>query len=66
MLILQVPDMSCGGCASTVGNAVRSVDPAAQIAVDLASKRVSIESSASVGAIAAAIQAAGYRSTSID
>ena len=35
MLKLKVDEMSCGHCASTVQKAVKSVDPVAQVSVDL-------------------------------
>ena len=49
MLKLKVPDMSCGHCASTVEKAVRTVDPAAQVTVDLGSSTVAVESNADEG-----------------
>ena len=35
MLKWKVPDMSCGHCAATIEKAARSVDPAAEVDVDL-------------------------------
>jgi len=57
---LQVENMSCGHCVGSVTKAVQGVDPAAQVQIDLASKRVTVESSAELGAISAAIVEAGY------
>ena len=60
MVELTVSGMTCGGCARAVTNAVQSVDPAAGVVVDVASKRVSIDSHADVAEIKAAIEDAGY------
>ncbi|WAJ31252.1 heavy-metal-associated domain-containing protein [Antarcticirhabdus aurantiaca] len=60
MLKLKVQDMSCGHCSATVTKAVKSVDPAADVAVDLSSGVVSIESAGDEARIADAIRSAGY------
>jgi copper chaperone len=61
MLALKVEGMTCGGCARTVTNAIRNVDPEAVVEIDLANKRVKVESSAEAGAIEQAIANAGYK-----
>jgi copper chaperone len=60
MLMLKVPKMSCGGCAATVEKAVKGVDAAAAVTIDLAKRTVSVETSAPAGAVSAAIKSAGY------
>ncbi|PBB89595.1 heavy metal transporter [Mesorhizobium sp. WSM3864] len=60
MLKLKVPDMSCGHCASTIEKAVRSVDPAAHVTVDLGSSTVAVETEADETAIRDVIKTAGY------
>ena len=55
MYQLQVENMSCGHCVGSVTKAVQGVDPQAQVQIDLASKRVTVESPAELGAISAAI-----------
>ena len=52
--------MSCGHCASTITQAVKALDPAAQVDVDLAAKKVVIQSSQDQRAVAAALAQAGY------
>ncbi|HTD04142.1 heavy-metal-associated domain-containing protein [Undibacterium sp.] len=64
MVVLQVEEMSCSHCASMVTKAVRSVDSAARVDIDLANKKVQIESQADVAEIADAINDAGYPVTS--
>lgn len=44
MYPLDVPDMTCGHCASAVERAVNSVDSNAKVAVDIGTKTVSIDS----------------------
>ncbi|MBW8777795.1 MAG: heavy-metal-associated domain-containing protein [Burkholderiales bacterium] len=60
MFEFQVEGMRCGGCAAGVKRAVQGVDPAATVSVDLASRRVQVESEADKEALAAAIRSAGY------
>lgn len=63
MLVLNVPDMSCGHCVATIEKAVHSVDPGAKVATDLAAKSVAIETNAAATAIREAMSDAGYEST---
>lgn len=60
MMRLKVPDMSCGHCVSTIEKAVKSVDPAARVAVDLASSTVAVETKADETAVRDVIRSAGY------
>lgn len=60
MYELQVDGMSCDHCVSAVTKSVRSVDSDAKVDVDLASKKVRIDSQANLEALAAAIAEAGY------
>jgi copper chaperone len=56
----NVNGMTCGGCARAVTNAIRNVDPDASVEVDLAVKRVSVQSKAEAASLEAAITDAGY------
>lgn len=60
MIKFQVGDMSCGHCAGTITKAVKEVDGAAKVDVDLETKRVSIESAHAAGEFSAAIAEAGF------
>jgi copper chaperone len=60
MVQFQVNGMTCGGCARSVTNAVKGVDGQAKVDVDLATKLVTVETTAQARAIADAIEAAGY------
>ncbi|MBG6219549.1 MULTISPECIES: heavy-metal-associated domain-containing protein [unclassified Janthinobacterium] len=64
MYQLEVDNMSCGHCVGAVTKAVQGIDPAAQVQIDLASKRVTVESAVELHAISAAIVEAGYPVTS--
>ena len=60
MYHLNIPDMTCGHCVSTVERAVKTVDPSASVAVDLGTKTVSIESQVASEAFIVSIANAGY------
>jgi copper chaperone len=60
MIELTVQDMTCGHCAATIAGAVKALDPAATCDVDLAAKRVRIESAFSAERFRAAIERAGF------
>jgi copper chaperone len=55
-----IPAMSCGHCAGAITQAVKSLDPNAQVDVDLASKKVVVQSSQDKPTVAAALAEAGY------
>ena len=58
----NIPAMSCGHCAGVITQTVKSLDPAAQVDVDLASKKVVVQSSQDKPIVAAALAEAGYPS----
>jgi Cu+-exporting ATPase len=57
---LTVEGMSCGHCVGRVTKSVQDLDQQAKVTVDLPTKKVSIDSSADLERIAAAIDGAGY------
>lgn len=57
----SVQGMTCGHCAGAVTQAVKSVDPQAEVKVDLASGRVEVQSGGDHAAIARAIEDEGYK-----
>ncbi|MBL8789301.1 MAG: heavy-metal-associated domain-containing protein [Rhizobiales bacterium] len=63
MLKLNVPDMSCGHCVGAITEAIKSIDPAAEVKTDLASKTVVVESLAPKDRIMTAVDGAGYPNT---
>ena len=67
MIAFKVRDMTCGHCVSTITKAVTALDAGAEVQIDLATHRVSIDSSA-VDALALrnAIQEAGYTPVAIE
>lgn len=60
---LNIPEMTCGHCVSAVEKAVKSVDPNAEVAVNLEAKTASIDSQAASEAFVAAIEDAGYKAS---
>ena len=57
----RVSGMTCGHCVRAVTNAVKNVDAAAVVEVDLEKKQVTVHGeSAPAGRLAAAIAAEGY------
>lgn len=65
MITFEVKDMTCGHCVSMITKAVKQTDSGARVAVDLASKRVQIESAhADEAELKSAIAEAGYTPTS--
>ncbi len=60
MYELQVEKMSCGHCVNAVTKSVQAVDAQAQVEVDLAQRKVRVQSGAELAKIAAAIGDAGY------
>ena len=57
----QVQGMSCGHCVGAVTQAVKSLDPQAEVKVDLASGKVDVQSQQDHAAIARAIEEEGYK-----
>jgi len=60
MLQLKVPQMTCSHCAATIEKAVKTVDPAAKVQVDLGSKTVTIKTASDETSVTDVIKAAGY------
>ena len=60
MIELQVQNMTCGGCAASVTRAVKSLDPAAKVTVDLGKAHVSIEGSRDAAEYGRVLAEAGY------
>jgi len=59
----EVAGMSCGHCVNAVTEAVQTVDPQAQVTVDLASGHVDVLSTQPRQDLIAAIENAGYKAT---
>lgn len=60
MIELNLPDMTCGHCASTVAQMVKFVDAQATVEVDLKTKLVKIQSNEDRADFAEALTEAGY------
>lgn len=66
MISIEVKDMTCGHCEATLRKAIAGVDQSATVNVDLATRRLNIESSAEPSSFIEAVRAAGYTPGSID
>jgi copper chaperone len=60
LMQLRIDGMTCGGCARSVTGAIVSLDPSAKVEIDLSSRRVEVETSASESEIRRVLGAAGY------
>jgi copper chaperone len=58
--IFEVKGMTCGHCEKAVTQAVKSVDPQAQVAIDRHAGKVEVQTERSRDAIARAIAEEGY------
>jgi len=56
----DVPAISCSHCVKAITETVKSLDPGAQINVNVASKKVTIESATERTTFAMALTEAGY------
>ncbi len=56
----QIDNMTCGGCARSVTNAIQSVDPQAKVDIDLTIRRVNVQSGADESVVAAVLEDVGY------
>jgi copper chaperone len=61
MYQFHVPGMTCGGCARAVTNAIKAIDPAAEVTTDPPGRSVTVQSQADEQALVSALSEAGYR-----
>jgi copper chaperone len=57
---LNVQNMTCGHCVSAVTRAIKSLDPQAEVQVDLRSARVRVDGASPAGDLVKALDDAGY------
>jgi copper chaperone CopZ len=63
MIEFNIPDISCAHCVGVVEKAVKAVDAAATVEIDIPTKKVRITSTAEKSALANALVAVGYAPT---
>ncbi|MGC9370509.1 MAG: heavy-metal-associated domain-containing protein [Paracoccaceae bacterium] len=56
----QIPNMTCGGCASSVIKVVRAIDPSAEVEADPVARSVTIVSTEPEGRFVSTLSEAGY------
>lgn len=59
-LKLKVPSIVCDGCASTIAESIKTMEPDAKVDVDVQAKTVTVEAQASEETIKQAIVAVGH------
>jgi copper chaperone len=57
---LHVQNMTCGHCVSAVTSVIKSIDPRAEVQVDLRSGRVRVEGTSPLPDLVKALDEAGY------
>ena len=60
MKTLNLPGMTCGGCARSVTTAILSLDPSATVKADVAARRVVVETTKSDDELRKSVENAGY------
>jgi len=63
MIELNVEGMTCNHCVKAVTRAVQSVDPGAEVDVDLEGGKVRVNGKGSADALSRAIDEAGYKAS---
>ena len=66
MVVFKVANMRCGGCVRSVTSALRGVNPAVEVRVDLGRREVTVEGAADVDVLARALRGAGFEGERID
>lgn len=56
----QIDNMACDGCARSVTKAIHSVDPQAEVDIDLILKRVTVKSRSDQSTVATVLEEAGF------
>jgi copper chaperone len=59
-LTLHLPDMSCGHCAAAVTQALKALDAASLVEVDLAQRRVTLTTAAPEAEVIACLDGIGF------
>lgn len=56
----DIPDMSCGHCASSITKALKQLDANAGVSIDLPTKKVTVQTTEDRQTVADALTEAGY------
>ena len=56
----EIPDMSCGHCASTITKTLKQLDASASVSIDLPTKKITVQTTQDRQAVADALAEAGY------
>ncbi len=58
--VFQVQGMTCGHCEKSVQQAIRQIDPTAQVQIDRSQGRVAVSSEVAADTLKTAIREEGY------
>ncbi|GBU14978.1 heavy metal transporter [Polaromonas sp.] len=56
----DIPNMTCGHCASSITKALQQLDASASISIDLPTKKITLQTTATRQTVASALTEAGY------
>ena len=59
----QIDNMTCGGCAKSVRQAILSIDPNARVTTNPEARTVVVETTATLAALQQVLDEAGYPAT---
>lgn len=60
MEIIEVVNIKCGGCASSIERALNSIEGVKQVQVDINTQKISVEGKADKGELVAVLHKLGY------
>jgi copper chaperone CopZ len=60
---LHIEDMNCGGCVSSIQEALEGIEDVSNINIELASKTAAFESGVALDSVLAILKDAGYEGT---
>lgn len=61
----SVPKMSCGHCAGTIDQAIKAIDPGADVIIDIQARQIAVRSGESAERIEQVIRSAGYETAPV-
>ena len=62
---LHIEDMNCGGCVSSIQEALEGIAGVSNINIELASKTAAFETSVALDSVLATLKDAGYAATEV-
>lgn len=60
MIEFEVKDMSCGHCVGVITKTIKTLDPSADVSIDLPTRRLKVETRKPAEALMSVLAEAGY------